>query len=512
MTRKLVRIAGVLGVTTLLATGCGDDKKDTSSPGTTKPATGGTSHVGQVKSSEVDRTSRFSKVDTFCEPTTEKPAEAPRATDDGITADSVAITHIRVTLEDLEDIGFAIPIGNPKDQAEKFVGLINDRCGGINGRKLKLSLVEAPPLAPAGQDPAAVAQAACIQATEDNKAVFAFSGSGWGGQGGASCVTSAHKTIYLTTYNISQEDLDGAENRLYSLGLSSPQSLEYLARVLDKDGVLDGKTIGVAMPDSPGDPDIVQQGLLDTLDELGHKPKVVSTIGCMGGNSCTTGLAESVQQMIADGVDVLFPLLNVISLPAYLQEMVTQGVKPGEIQMYNSGYNAQSGDLVSSKVIQFGGAKAGALYNGTEIVASGQTGAFRIPGYKPSEFSEMCNREYQEAGGPKYSAVDPDTNSAYGATVGMCAFVRIMARALEAAGPNPTRAANCIGGRGSRWSRLGWHRRELRARQVHRTRPARQDDVPLSMRQGQDSVRAQHVHHSGWGRVRDSGRLSRPSP
>ena len=33
--------------------------------------------------------------------------------------------------------------------------------------------------------------------------------------------------------------------------------------------------------------------------------------------------------MIADGVDVMFPLLNVISLPGYIGEMVTQGVKPG---------------------------------------------------------------------------------------------------------------------------------------------------------------------------------------
>ena len=123
-----------------------------------------------------------------------------------------------MTLEDLEGLGFAIPIGDPADQAEKFVGIINDRCGGIHGRKLDLSLVEAPPLAPEGQDPNAVAQAACIEATEDNKAVFAFSGSGWGGQGGAACVTDAHDTIYLTTYNVTQEDLAGADNRLYSIG------------------------------------------------------------------------------------------------------------------------------------------------------------------------------------------------------------------------------------------------------------------------------------------------------
>ena len=112
--------------------------------------------------------------------------------------------------------------------------------------------------------------------------------------------------------------------------------------------------------------------------------------------------------MIADGVDVLFPLLNVINLPGYLGEMVTQGVKPGQVQMYQSGYNAQNGDLVSSKVITFAGEDAGKLYNGTKIVAAGPTGAFREPGFTPNPFGEMCNREYQAAGGPKYTRVGPE--------------------------------------------------------------------------------------------------------
>jgi hypothetical protein len=51
----------------------------------------------------------------------------------------------------------------------------------------------------------------------------------------------------------------------------------------------------------------------------------------------------------------------------------------------------------------------------------------------------MCNREYQQAGGKTYTAIDPKTNSAYGATTGMCTFIRTIARAIEAAGPNPTR-------------------------------------------------------------------------
>jgi Fe2+ transport system protein FeoA len=437
MSRTSLRVAGVLLVAVLVSAGCSssDDEAGPSDNTSSSTSVGPSGNDGTT----VDRSSRFAKADTFCEPATDESGDKPTATDDGITADSIAITHIRVTLEDLAGLGFAIPIGDPVDQAKRFVGLVNDRCGGIHGRKLKLSLVEAPPLAPSGQDPASVAQAACIKATEDQDAVFAFSGSGWGGQGGAACVTGAHDTVYLTTYNISQEDLEGAENRLYSFTLSSADGLEYLARRLVEKGLLEGKTIGVVMGDGPGDPEIVEQGLLNTLDELGVDVKRVDTIGCVGGNSCTTGVIESVRGMITDGVDVLFPLLNVISLPGYLGEMVTQGVKPGQFTMYQSGYNAQSGDLVSSKVVTFGGPKAGALYNGTLIVSNGATGAFRLPGFKPGEYGEMCNREYQAAGGEKYSAIDPASNSAYGATVGMCTFIRTIARAVEAAGVNPTR-------------------------------------------------------------------------
>jgi hypothetical protein len=440
MRRTRVHLVAVLVTIAVLGAGCGSDDND-ASPGGDQPDGATTTTIADPASLEVDRTSRFSQLDTFCEPTNEAPSETPTASADGITADSVSITHMRVTLEDLEGIGFAIPIGDPADQARRFVDILNNRCGGVNGRKLDLTLVETPPLTPAGQDPAAVAQGACIEATEDNQAVFAFSGSGWGGQGGASCLTSGdHDTVYLTTYNITAEDLEGAENRLYSLAISSVDGLEYLARTLQADGALDGKTIGVVMQDSPGDPEIVEQGLLDTLDELGVDVAVTNTLQCAGGNSCPNGVADSVREMKDAGVNVIFPLLNVINLPAYIEEMVTQGFKPGDVQFYQSGYNAQNGDLVSSKVAALGGDAAAKLYNGTIMVSSARTGDFRTPGYEPNEYSEMCNREYQAAGGAKYSATDTETNSAYGATVGMCSFIRLIARALEKAGPNPTRA------------------------------------------------------------------------
>jgi len=447
MGRNFVRIASVLIVSAVLGAACGggDDDDDATDPDTTEATTDDTGDTagestGEIPELEVDRTGRFAGLESYCEPATEEPAEVPEATDDGITADAVSITHIRVTLEDLEGLGFAIPIGDPADQAEKFVGIINERCGGINGRLLELTTVEAPPIAPSGQDPNAIAQAACIEATEDNLAVFAWSGSGWGGNGGAGCVTGNHETVYITTYNITDEEIANSDGRLFSTSLAPVDGLRYAAQVLNSEGAFEGKTIGIVHTDSAGESEIVQQGLVDTLDELGVPVQRVDEIGCAGGSNCTSGVIESVQGMIADGVDVIFPLMNVISMPGYISEMVTQGVQPGDVQFYNTGFNAQSGDLVSSKVIAFGGEEAGALYDGTIIIASGATGTFRLPDFEPSPYSEMCNREYQEAGGDTYTADDPETNSAYGATVGSCTFVRLIARAVDAAGPNPTRA------------------------------------------------------------------------
>src|SRR5690349_10979808 len=108
MSRTLVRIAALLAALALIGAGCSSSDKPSSTPGSTSPS-GSTG--GAPKDLVVDRSSRFAKADTFCEPATEKEADTPQASADGITADSVSITQIRVTLEDLAGIGFAIPIG-----------------------------------------------------------------------------------------------------------------------------------------------------------------------------------------------------------------------------------------------------------------------------------------------------------------------------------------------------------------------------------------------------------------
>ena len=267
-------VAVIAGASLLASCTSGDDDDEGGA------SEGGEQGATAEQPTEVDRSSRFAQEDTFCEPG-DPPAEAPEDVGPGITADAINITHIRETLEDLAGLGFAVDVGDQNDIVRTYVDLINERCGGISGRQLNLSTVEVPAIP---TDTSSVAQAACIQAAEDQEAVFAWSTSGFGDVG-IPCLTQAHDVIFTTSYTVSSEDLADGGSRLYSTGLSGEQQLTYMVRDLYKSGALDGKTIGVVRPDLVPDQDIVQRGLVDVLqDELGLDVARVDTIGCGGSN------------------------------------------------------------------------------------------------------------------------------------------------------------------------------------------------------------------------------------
>ncbi|HEX7095410.1 MAG TPA: hypothetical protein VF183_05975, partial [Acidimicrobiales bacterium] len=283
--------------------------------------------------------------------------------------------------------------------------------------------------------------AACIEATEDHEAPIVLNSSGF--QGSAIlCITEDHGSVFITTQGNPGEYYERAGNKLYSMSFSLDESLTMLARAVASTGALDGKVIGVVAADTPGQAEAVQAGLIDVLrDEFNIEVARFDVIGCAGSSLCAEGVAESVSGMKRDGVNVLFPTLNVVSLPGYINEMVTQGFDPNALQIYNSDFNSQAGDLTSSKVVEFGGDAAGAMYDGTIIYDSDATGAFRLPDYQPAQFDEMCNRVYTEnnESGDHYEQNVEEQSSPYGMVTTVCSEVRVMARALFAAGPNPTR-------------------------------------------------------------------------
>ena len=400
--------------------------------------------IFQEFQNQFDRCHPFQSLDAFCLPH-DLPEVEREATDDGITADSISIVHLRTQLEDLASLGFFTPVGDPTKMFETYVWYVNNVCGGVNGRMLDLSLVEVPGNAP---ELDALRNAACIEATEDRDAVLVLNSSGF--QGSANlCLVEDHDSAFISTQGQLSEYVERGEGRLVTLSPTLDESSRFLVQRLLQTGELEGKTIGVVVPDTPGQQEAARAGLVDTLEGAGFEVAVFDVIGCGGGSVCTDGMSESVSNMIDNDVEVLFPGLNVISLPQYLAEMVRQGFEPGDITFYNSDFNSQAGNLVTSKIVQFGQAPAGELYNGTIIVDDADTAAFMRPDYEETPFTKMCHDTYveyhenapgnEELDDPPHDPRDPAQNSPYGMVATVCTEMRIALRAIYDAGPNPTR-------------------------------------------------------------------------
>ena len=381
----------------------------------------------------------FTQLDAFCH--THAPAPNRVATDTGIEADSISLVHLRSKLEDFAAIGFAVPVGNVAEMFDTFTAVINEQCGGVRGRMIELHTIELEVLgATVDED----RNAACIQAIEDYEGVILLNSSGF--QGSANlCIVEENQTAFISTQGQSEEFMVRGEDRLISISPTLEESVRWLAADLADRGQLDGKTIGVAAPDTPGQYEAVEAGLVETLRSKGIDVAVFDVIGCGGGTACTEGVVESVQRMRAAGVDVFFNVLNVISAPGYLLEMASQGFEPGDVQFYASDFNAQAGELVSSKMVAFGGDTAGNLYNGALIIDDADTGAYRLEGYQPRPFNEMCNDTYgaNNPSGANHENADRlsgSGSSAYGMVATVCNIMRTAMRAIYAAGDNPTRA------------------------------------------------------------------------
>ncbi len=396
----------------LLAAACGTDNGEGTQPSPEDPSTPDEPTTPEEPSGETDPPpdegdppeengsgngempfeSRFTGTDAFCTAPADGIEYSPEDVGPGMTAEEVVITNVRLMTEDLEPIGFAFDNGDPTDQAETFVRVINEQCGGINGRMLTLYTVDLP-VPGFGGDPDLEAQERCTTIAEDQGAVAAFSFTGVGVPLG-NCLTAQNDVIFITTYDASDSDFEQGEGRFFSFNHMPTDILTFaVSEFADR---LIGKTNGVLHGDTSPDPQIIQEGLLAALEAEGLEVARVDVLDCGDEPICSGGVIESVQGMRADGVDVIFPLVNTLTLPGYLQEMIVQEFEPGDVQFYNTSYLAMDSELVTGKMVEFGGEEAGALYNGAGIVSASRAGEHRLDGYEPDPFVAMCNAVYLE--------------------------------------------------------------------------------------------------------------------
>ena len=379
----------------------------------------------------------FMQLDAFCH--AHDPAPDRAATDVGIGADSISLVHVRSRLEDLVAYGFASAVGDVAEMFDTFTAVVNEQCGGVRGRLIDLHTIE---VSVVGDTVDEEGNAACIEGVEDRHGVILLNTSGFPGSG-ALCIVEDHETALVTGSTMPAEFMRRGEDRLISLEPTTEDQLTWLALDLVERGELDGRTVAVAAPDTPGEFEPVKAGLVDVLEANGVEVAVFDQIGCQGGSFCTVGVQETVQRMRASGVDAVFNLLNAVSLPGFVTEMVNQGYEHGDVQFFGSAVNAAGVEIVASKVVAFGGEAAGTLYNGAVIQSVLDTGSYRLDGYQPRAFNEMCNDTYgaNSASGANHESEDRTEGvEAYGMVVLVCEVMRTALRAIHDAGDNPTRA------------------------------------------------------------------------
>jgi hypothetical protein len=332
---------------------------------------------------------------------------------------------MRQQLEKLEPIGFAVPVGDPDDIVKTLFAEIN-KCGGINGRKVEVKTVEYNPLDTS-------VEKVCVAATEDIKTFGVISGTGWGGPT-VGCVAVDHKAVVVSSTGVPKALYDTAGGRIITADIAQEDGLKFLVDALMSQKKLDGKKIGVVASSFNGTDKTTQTGLVDYLKSKGQNVVKFEVIDCQA-SLCNQGHQAAVENLKNAGVEVLFPTMNLVTLPFFVKEAAVQGFKP---TFFQSNFNSMGGDLTNSKVADFGGDEATQLYAGSLLVDWPLTGAYRTATFKTDPFGEMCNATYAKGTttGAKYDA--KADSSKYGMVATMCSNIRIFARAAFDAGADLT--------------------------------------------------------------------------
>ena len=385
----------------------------------------------------LDRTSRFSGLDSFCRMGSADPIDAPTPVEAGITAESIVIAQIDTRLNELVKVGFGVPVGDPGAMVAAFVDVVNEACGGINGRSLELRTIGVSALGGGDLDIDTLREAACLEAVEIHEAVVVLAATPIPGTA-AGCLTRRHRVSHLAVRGISDLDLIQGQGLLHSIEVGDRTGLSLaLGAAIDR-GLLVGATIGVVIPDSPQRSDDLMAAVDHALAEVDMTSNRYQ-IGCEGTTTCQVGLDTAVAAMVADGVDVVVPLVDMTSLPWLILEMLEQQMPRPQFVL--SGLDGQGLDAVASRIAEFGGPTAGAYYDGALVVDGSATGAQRVDDAERRPFDRLCVEAWAEVEGVAVPTVESAADDVHRTVVEACSLVRWVARAVEAAGPDPSRLA-----------------------------------------------------------------------
>ena len=248
----------------------------------------------------------------------------------GITDDTIRISLIASDLSTLSEQNLAPEIGSATDTLEAVIADINDN-GGVLGRRIELV-----PHVIAGADAAINPDAgrqACLEATEDDEPFAVIITAAISAET-VECAARYENALTITMDSWPDSFYEKAEGRLFSVAThtSVGRQREYRAwpDVLDEQGVLEGKTIGIVRIDSAEQQEAVEEGLVPGIEDLGYEIAAVSVLPCPEG-SLPTGCQQhdvAIQRLQDAGVDFVFLTALTLAGSATVEAAANLGFEP----------------------------------------------------------------------------------------------------------------------------------------------------------------------------------------
>jgi hypothetical protein len=322
-----------------------------------------------------------------------------------------------------------------------FADMVNG-CGGINGRKIDLTVVQQEGGAADQATTLANAQAACIKATEDKQPFIVLSWTG--GFAAPQCITDEHKTLMMSGIATTNEFLDTAQGRHILLGNTNEVG-QYQAPMLDliDSGKFEGKKVAVLYPTFTTGQDLIKANVVDLLKSKGVNVIYSDPLTPDPAGDISSQYPLLVQQLKQDGVDVLVTGSaggNTFRFSALTKELRNQGMEK-DVTIFN--LDARF-DAVADLSRQVGGADGAKLINDMNIFSYAVAGQqdWRT-GAPEGDLVTLCNNEYDAhttlpQGDLPQPAPPAFARDPYATVAGICEIYRTLGRALYNAGPDLT--------------------------------------------------------------------------
>lgn len=342
---------------------------------------------------------------------------APAGAQSGSTpaeAEPIKVAFLYPDLSKLKGTGFVIEAGDTAAQAKAYVDALNAR-DGINGRPVELSLHSYDVLA---SDLLAEQRAACLAATEDEKAMVVLSPSIFDDP--ILCVTRQHKTPLIVQNGTSTELVDSSRGRLFTTNFIWDNALRSGVQAFGKS--LKGKTIGIVRLDEAGLADDVENGLSKPLEAKGMEVAEEVVLPGLGGSETTAAIPAAIERLRIAGVDALFIASNSYVTSIFLTQAAQAGYEP----TYLATDFAEASTNLLARL-----SPPGAMSD-AQGVSWRSTGDAEV-GDPPAAFDQECMQTYVARSGetaPQYG------DDEYSAVVATCALFNLFDLAATAAGEN----------------------------------------------------------------------------